>query len=133
MLILHRQKAAGYSGQSSPKGSGGEILVQPGPECQVGPPPGSSRQSGRSTDEPDVAAQTVCFTCGMPVGEPLRLNRLDNGQLCPTCRDRVLDLLPSILPDLPSRHASARAEEEDEQAWTPPEAPEDLDRPPAAS
>jgi hypothetical protein len=69
----------------------------------------------------------------MPLGEPLRLNRLDNGQVCPTCRDRVLDLLPSILPDLPSRRASPLAEQEDEEAWTPPEPSEDLDSPPTAS
>ena len=78
-------------------------------------------------------AQTVCFTCGMPVGEPLRLNRLDNGQLCPTCKDRVLDLLPSILPDLPSIRADQRAEQRGGSSWAPPEAPEDLDSPPAAS
>jgi len=73
----------------------------------------------------------------MPLGEPLRLNRLDNGQLCPTCRDRVLDLLPSIFPDLPAHHASPRPgqqnEQPDERAWTPPEGSEDLDSPPAAS
>jgi hypothetical protein len=69
----------------------------------------------------------------MPLGEPLRLNRLDNGQVCPTCRDRVLDLLPSILPDLPSRAATPRSEPQDEEAWTPPESSEDLDGPSAAS
>jgi hypothetical protein len=69
----------------------------------------------------------------MPLGEPLRLNRLDNGQVCPTCRDRVLDLLPSILPDLPSRYATPPSDAQDEQAWTPPEASEDFDGPPTAS
>jgi hypothetical protein len=65
----------------------------------------------------------------MPIGEPLRLNRLENGQLCPSCRDRVLDLLPSILPDLPRRGA----EKWEEDALLPPEAPEDFDAPPTAS
>lgn len=74
-------------------------------------------------------AKTVCFTCGMPIGEPLRLNRLENGQLCPSCRDRVLDLLPSILPDLPRR----REKEWEEDALLPPEAPEEFDGPPTAS
>ena len=41
---------------------------------------------------------TVCFTCGMHVGEPMRLNRLDNGQICPACRERVLAALPPVLP-----------------------------------
>ncbi len=45
--------------------------------------------------------QPICFACGQLVGEPHRLNRLDNGQICPTCRDRVLDSLPPILPALP--------------------------------
>jgi hypothetical protein len=65
----------------------------------------------------------------MAIGEPLRLNRLENGQLCPSCRDRVLDLLPSILPDLPWR----REPDWKEDALLPPEPPEELDGPPAAS
>lgn len=39
----------------------------------------------------------VCITCGLSAG-PVQLNRLQNGQTCPTCRDRVLDSLPAILP-----------------------------------
>jgi hypothetical protein len=69
----------------------------------------------------------------MPLGEPLRLNRLDNGQVCPTCRDRVLDLLPSILPDLPSHRATEQSGAEGEEVWTPPEVSEDFDGPPTAS
>jgi hypothetical protein len=46
----------------------------------------------------------VCFTCGMHVGEPMRLNRLDNGQICPACRERVLASLPPVLPSrIPER------------------------------
>jgi hypothetical protein len=41
---------------------------------------------------------TVCITCGMHVTTAPNLNRLPNGQTCPTCRDRVLDALPSLLP-----------------------------------
>lgn len=44
--------------------------------------------------------QPVCINCGLPVGEPLRLNRLHNGQVCPTCRDRVLDAIPPALPSV---------------------------------
>lgn len=42
--------------------------------------------------------QPTCFTCGLAVdGEP-RLNRLPNGAVCPTCRDRLLELLPPLFP-----------------------------------
>jgi len=40
----------------------------------------------------------VCFTCGLVIESPARLNRLTNGQVCPACRERVLDGLPSALP-----------------------------------
>jgi hypothetical protein len=75
--------------------------------------------------DPSPMAQPVCFTCGMAVGEPHKLNRLDNGQICPTCRDRVLDSLPSILPDL--RGVRGHVE------FSPSETPDDFDGPPAAS
>jgi len=42
----------------------------------------------------------VCITCGLSAGEPVQLNRLANGQTCPTCRDRVLDSLPGVLPSV---------------------------------
>ena len=42
--------------------------------------------------------QPVCFTCSQPVAEPPRLNRLESGEPCPTCQDRLLDLLPPLLP-----------------------------------
>ncbi len=41
---------------------------------------------------------TVCFTCGQPSGETPRLNCLPGGQVCPTCRDRLLESLPPCLP-----------------------------------
>ena len=41
---------------------------------------------------------TVCFTCGLAIEEPPRLNRLTNGQVCPACRERLLDALPALLP-----------------------------------
>jgi len=62
----------------------------------------------------------------MPVGEPHRLNRLDNGQLCPTCRDRVLDSLPPVLPALPRERG-------DETGISPSESREDAEGPPDAS
>jgi hypothetical protein len=42
--------------------------------------------------------ESVCFTCGLTTGGTLRLNCLPSGQVCPTCRDRLLDSLPAILP-----------------------------------
>jgi DNA-directed RNA polymerase subunit RPC12/RpoP len=56
---------------------------------------GSGPSDVRSVSEP------VCFTCGMQLGEPMRLNRLDNGQICPACRERVLSSLPPVLPSRP--------------------------------
>jgi hypothetical protein len=43
-------------------------------------------------------ARTLCISCGLHVGETPQLNRLPNGQICPTCRERVLDWLPPALP-----------------------------------
>lgn len=40
----------------------------------------------------------VCISCGCPTGPGPRLNRLADGRTCPTCRDRLLDTLPPILP-----------------------------------
>lgn len=44
------------------------------------------------------ARQPVCFTCGQPIGEPPRINELADGEPCPSCRDRLLDSLPPLLP-----------------------------------
>jgi hypothetical protein len=43
-------------------------------------------------------AKTYCISCSMQIGGTPQLNRLPNGQTCPTCRDRVLDALPPALP-----------------------------------
>lgn len=40
---------------------------------------------------------TLCFTCGLPFGST-RLNHLANGEVCPSCRDRLLDALPAPFP-----------------------------------
>ncbi len=49
----------------------------------------------------------VCFTCGLVIESPPRLSRLTTGQVCPACRERVLEGLP---PALPSRSSAAAAE-----------------------
>lgn len=43
--------------------------------------------------EPDP----LCFTCGLAY-DGRHFNRLKNGAVCPTCRDRLLDSLPAPLP-----------------------------------
>jgi hypothetical protein len=42
--------------------------------------------------------EPLCFTCGLPIGDPFRLNHLPGGQVCPSCRDRLLDSLPAPFP-----------------------------------
>lgn len=41
---------------------------------------------------------TLCFTCGLALSAPPRLNQLPNGSPCPACRERLLDALPPLLP-----------------------------------
>lgn len=45
-----------------------------------------------------MARDPVCIACGRPTGPRPRLNQLPDGRTCPTCRDRLLDTLPPILP-----------------------------------
>lgn len=51
----------------------------------------------------------VCFTCGLVIESPPRLSRLTNGQVCPACRERVLDGLP---PALPTRSRGSEASDD---------------------
>ncbi|MBK7876783.1 MAG: hypothetical protein IPJ77_13745 [Planctomycetes bacterium] len=44
---------------------------------------------------------TLCFTCGLAVTDPPRLNHLPSGETCSACRDRLLDALPPLLPSAP--------------------------------
>ena len=44
---------------------------------------------------------TICFTCGQALQDPPRFNLLESGEYCPTCRDRVLDAVPAVLPRRP--------------------------------
>lgn len=45
-----------------------------------------------------MARDPVCIGCGQPTGPRPRLNQLPDGRTCPTCRDRLLDSLPAVLP-----------------------------------
>jgi hypothetical protein len=58
-----------------------------------------------------MAREPVCFACGSPTGPFPRLNHLPDGRVCPTCRDRLLDSLPPVLP------AGRHAEPSDEEEW----------------
>jgi len=50
----------------------------------------------------------VCFTCGLVIESPPRLSRLTTGQVCPACRERVLEGLPPALPSrLPTHSAES--------------------------
>ena len=40
----------------------------------------------------------LCFTCGQATGSPARLNRLEDGSVCPGCRERLEADLPPLLP-----------------------------------
>ena len=43
-------------------------------------------------------ADSTCFPCGQTASDPLRVNHLPNGTVCPTCRERLLDSLDGPLP-----------------------------------
>lgn len=67
--------------------------------------------------------EPTCITCGLGAGEAPRLNRLENGAVCPTCRDRLLDLLPPIFPGgerVPSEVGGSAEEQGAAQAGAKP-------------
>jgi len=57
-----------------------------------------------------MARDPVCIACGQPTGPRPRLNRLPDGRPCVSCRDRLLDELPAVLP-------AVRGELEEEEDW----------------
>jgi DNA-directed RNA polymerase subunit RPC12/RpoP len=62
---------------------------------------------------------TVCFTCGLAIESPPRLSRLTNGQVCPACRERVLEGLPPALPSRAWESRIGEAAEPDERDTAP--------------
>jgi len=52
-----------------------------------------------------MARDPVCIACGQPTGPRPRLNRLPDGRTCPSCRERLLDTLPPILPAPAEEHS----------------------------
>jgi len=61
----------------------------------------------------------LCFTCGLPFGDAARLNHLPSGQVCPSCRDRLLETLPAPFPASPG----ARSHDAPEPASEAPSEP----------
>jgi hypothetical protein len=57
-----------------------------------------------------MSAPTLCIHCGLSAGNPPRLNRLEDGRVCPACADRLLMSLPPVLP------GSAKLEEADDES-----------------
>lgn len=76
----------------------------------------------------------LCFTCGLPGTNTLQFNRLPNGQVCPSCRERLLESIAPALPDrshlrVPELGAGSAVQEEahgetewdgDPRPWPPP-------------
>ncbi len=54
---------------------------------------------------------TTCMMCG---GLAERLNRLENGKRCPSCRDRHLAMAPPVLPGYRLEELAHEAAIEDE-------------------
>ena len=70
-------------------------------------------------------AEILCFRCGQQLLDPPEVPTLPDGEPCPACRDRLLDLLPAPLPRRfgsgPSPAASARDTEREGQLDSPGE------------
>lgn len=47
-----------------------------------------------------MSREPVCMACGQATGPRPRLNKLPDGRTCTSCRDRLLDSLPPVLPSL---------------------------------
>jgi len=74
---------------------------------------------------------TLCFTCGQALQHPPRFNLLQSGEYCPTCRDRVLDAVPAVLPRSTRREReNAVAEAQMDFGFEEPDEPNDWSDPP---
>jgi hypothetical protein len=71
-------------------------------------------------------APTLCIHCGLEAGHPPRLNRFEDGRVCPACADRLLASLPPVLPaDVAQVEADPNDYESEYQDYGEP----DFDRP----
>jgi hypothetical protein len=46
----------------------------------------------------ESTSRAVCIQCGQSADDFARLNHLPDGRPCPACAERLLALLPSLLP-----------------------------------
>ena len=76
-----------------------------------------------------MSAPTLCIHCGLSAGDPPRLNRLQDGQVCPVCADRLLAMLPPVLPAEALNAENAGAGESDDEAPAPEYDAADFDQP----
>lgn len=71
-----------------------------------------------------VERDPICFRCGNPVWVSGDWNRLPDGEVCPACRNRMLDLLPAPLPQDRSRlHAEQPPSDAEFLPEEPPDGP----------
>ena len=62
----------------------------------------------------------LCFTCGLSIEDPPRINALSDGEPCPACQARVLDSLPPLVPGFSVEVTEVEeTPEEGEGAWRP--------------
>lgn len=52
-----------------------------------------------------------CIQCGQNTGDVTRFNRLPDGRACPACAERLLDMLPPLLPGVPQDSLDQPVEE----------------------
>lgn len=76
---------------------------------------------------------TICFTCGLAVQAPPRFNLLSSGEYCPTCRDRVLDAVPALLPRSAAGREGALVESQMDFAFEDSEEPSGYPDPPLSA
>lgn len=69
----------------------------------------------------------LCFTCGLSIEDPPRINALSDGGPCPACQARVLDSLPPLVPgfSVETPEEVQETPEERDEAWRPEPAASD--------
>lgn len=76
-----------------------------------------------------MSAPTLCIHCGLSAGNPPRLNRLEDGRVCPACADRLLMSLPPVLPALGQFEEASEEGDAELEAEASEYGPPEYDRP----
>jgi len=66
-----------------------------------------------------------CFQCGHAIGDPPKLNELEDGTPCASCSNRVLDAMPTLLPAEPLPEPQAERQLDLFEDGTPAQAPKE--------